>query len=90
MPSTDEEVVIKPASKGKLERVVSADGSCIVTDADLKFIAMNSNLSLKEVRSLFSGLLDGEIDKETFRRVTKLCYPNLGSTQEYSQHKKLS
>lgn len=80
MPTTEEEDgVIKPPKRAsRLERVMSADGSCIVTDSDLKFIAMNSNLSLKEVRGMFADLLHGKIEKESFEKVTKLCYPHVG------------
>lgn len=81
MPTTEQEEdgVIKPPKRAsKLERVMSADGSCIVTDSDLKFIAMNSNLSLKEVRGLFADLLHGKIERESFKKVTKLCYPHVG------------
>ena len=80
MPTTEgEEGVIKPPRRAsKLERVMSADGSCMVNDSDLKFIAMNSNLTLKEVRGFFADLLHGKIERESFRKVIQLCYPHVG------------
>ena len=64
--------------KGKLERVLSSDGSCAVSDSDLKFIALNSNLSLKEVRYNFKDLSHGNIDKLSFKKFVGLCYPDIG------------
>lgn len=63
--------------KSKLERVLSTDGSCAVSDTDLKFIAMNSNLSVKEVRHHFADLSHGNIDKESFKKFVGLCYPEI-------------
>ena len=64
--------------KGKLERVLSSDGSCVVSDTDLRFIAMNSNMSFKEVRNNFKDLSHGNIDKLSFKKFVGLCYPDIG------------
>ena len=64
--------------KGKLERVLSSDGSCAVSDTDLRFIAMNSNMSLKELRNIFKDLSHGNIDKMSFKKFVGLCYPDIG------------
>ena len=64
--------------KGKLERSLSSDGSCAVSDTDLKFIAMNSNMSFKEVRNNFKDLAHGNIDTMSFKKFVGLCYPDIG------------
>ena len=70
--------------KGKLERVLSySDGSCAVSDTDLRFIAMNSNMSFKEVKKNFEDLSHGNIDKMSFKKFVGLCYPDIGRV-EYS------
>merc|ERR1712179_299048 len=63
--------------KGKLERVLSSDGSCAVSENDLRFIAMNSNMSLKELRNIFKDLSHGNIDKMSFMKFVGLCYPDI-------------
>ena len=76
MPETED--VINPTPKRKLERMLTADGSCYVTESDLQFVALNSNLSLKEVRVHFEDLLQGKIDRKAFKRVLYLLYPFVG------------
>ena len=65
-----------------------------VTEEDLKFIAVNSKLSIRcrtplplltnitrdrEARELLSSLTGGTIDQDTFTRVVSLCYPSVGT-----------
>ena len=55
-----------------------------ITDEDLKFIALNSKLSISEARGLFSGLTEGRIQLEVFTRVVGLCYPTVGKLSHTS------
>jgi len=76
MPDTEDVLHSKP--KRKLERMLTADGSCYVTESDLQFVALNSNLSLKEVRVHFEDLLQGNIERKAFKRILNLLYPFVG------------
>ena len=70
----------------KLQRMTSADGSCAIQDADLDFIGKHSKLSNEDVKKHFTGLLsDGRVDKEVFKKVVEMCYPDL-DTERLEKH----
>ena len=80
MPMTNQDMVNPGKTKRgpRLQRMMSADGSCCVTASDMEFIAMNSNLSLKEIKHHFEDLIQDKVGKEAFRKILGLCYPTAG------------
>ena len=83
MPATENDITLNTKRKPKLGRVFSSD--CVVSDNDLTFIALNSNLSLNDLRIHIEEILHlhEKIDREAFKNFVGLCHPHVGKVILY-------